>query len=56
VDVQPEESEVLALPIPVSGFVRAMGNILWSSLRHPFELTAIDLSTGQVIDEHSAHG
>lgn len=31
------------------GFLRCMGNIAWSALRHPFKTTLIDSRSGKVI-------
>jgi hypothetical protein len=35
--------------IPPLAFLRSMAVILWSALRHPFQTTEVDLSTGKVI-------
>lgn len=44
-----------ASPDPVRiaprAFLRAMAAIAWSSFRHPFSTTVIDLSTGKVVRE-----
>ncbi|HJZ90916.1 MAG TPA: hypothetical protein VKE40_08590 [Gemmataceae bacterium] len=32
-------------------YARAVWNVFWSAIRHPFTTTAIDLSTGRVVDE-----
>ncbi len=37
--------------IPPRAFLRAMAAIAWSSFRHPFSTTVIDLSTGKVVRE-----
>ena len=35
--------------IPALAFLRAMGMIAWSSIRHPFSTTVIDLTTGRIV-------
>jgi hypothetical protein len=35
--------------IPPLAFLRAMWMIAWSSIRHPFTTTVIDLSTGKIV-------
>lgn len=42
--------------ISPAAYLRTMWSILWSSLRSPFTVTAIDLSSGRVVEETPAHG
>jgi hypothetical protein len=42
--------------IPVSGYLRSIWTLFWSSLRHPLTATAIDLSTGRVVNEDIPDG
>lgn len=35
--------------IPPLAFLRSMVTIFWSALRHPFQITEVDLSTGKVV-------
>ncbi|HEY1191977.1 MAG TPA: hypothetical protein VGE74_30385, partial [Gemmata sp.] len=43
------EPTVWAVRIPPLAHLRAMFNLFWSAIRHPFSETTIDLSTGRVL-------
>ena len=44
---------VETIRIPPFAYLRAMGNLFWSSIRHPLSETTIDLSTGRVLYRNS---
>jgi hypothetical protein len=44
IDAEPE-----AVHIPPLGFLKTCWQLLWSTIRHPFQTSFIDMSTGRVI-------
>jgi hypothetical protein len=48
----PAEPEIPAdVYISPLAFLRSMAVLLWSSVRHPFSTTTIDLATGHIVSE-----
>jgi hypothetical protein len=43
------EATVWTVRISPLAYLRAMGNLFWSAIRHPLSETTIDLSTGRVL-------
>jgi hypothetical protein len=46
---EPIGEAVCTVRIPPLAYLRAMGNLFWSAIRHPLSETTIDLSTGRVL-------
>ena len=42
-------SDPVTIQITSLAYLRAMGNLFWSAIRHPLSDTTIDLSTGHVL-------
>src|SRR5437660_2628523 len=51
-----EGADPMSLYISPLAFLRSMGAILWTSFRHPFKTTEVDLSTGQVVRHYQMKG
>ena len=45
----PDDVDAFRVRIPSSGYLKTCWLLLWNTIRHPFQTTAIDLMTGRVI-------